>query len=190
MSSASMKPWPRCNCASYNAATPGDPEVILTIKDYFPEMISDRETVCVDRCIAPVVQLLWQAGIWTLNSCCGHNKEAPSIITEQPDAERALSLLLKGGFPQVRVLAWKLCDCSAGAVIQWNSPTVDPKHDMVCLVSFIDQRAPGVAWAPWVAALQYDRVAKFDIPTWYPSTSRITGWAPMVAPRKEENRGA
>lgn len=110
MSSASMKPWPSCNCASYNAATPGDPEVILTIKDYFPEMISDRETVCVDRCIAPVVQLLWQAGIWTLNSCCGHNKEAPSIITEQPDAERALSLLLKGGFPQVRVLAWNLCD--------------------------------------------------------------------------------
>jgi hypothetical protein len=87
--------------------------VILDIHAAFPHVITDSPTVCVDHCIAPVVQALWRAGVLTLNSCCGHNAEAPSIITHLHDADRALTVLREAGYPQVRVLAWKLCDIGA-----------------------------------------------------------------------------
>ena len=34
----------------------------------------------IDRCIAPLVQVLNNAGIYTANSCCGHGKGDGSII--------------------------------------------------------------------------------------------------------------
>lgn len=32
-----------------------------------------RETTCVDRCVAPLVQALWDRGVITTGACCGHN---------------------------------------------------------------------------------------------------------------------
>jgi len=34
----------------------------------------------IDGCIAPIVQALNDAGIYTANSCCGHGKEDGTII--------------------------------------------------------------------------------------------------------------
>ena len=39
-----------------------------------------RETVPLDRCIAPLVVALQAAGIGTLGSCCGHGKAPGTII--------------------------------------------------------------------------------------------------------------
>jgi predicted transcriptional regulator len=32
-----------------------------------------RETTCVDRCVANLVQALWERGVITTGACCGHN---------------------------------------------------------------------------------------------------------------------
>ena len=67
-----------CNCQSYNAQgafTGDEPERILPYGKYFPE--DNRETVCVDACIADVVEGLWEAGVKTSASCCGHTGQAP-----------------------------------------------------------------------------------------------------------------
>ncbi|MEE9198152.1 MAG: hypothetical protein V3U45_08395 [bacterium] len=50
----------------------------------FPNRHSWREEVPVDRCIAPVVQRLNDAGVRTLNSCCGHGRAPGSIFYEVP----------------------------------------------------------------------------------------------------------
>lgn len=54
-----------CNCYSYNAGCGKDKEIEL--KAPFT-----GKSVFVDACIAPVIQHLWDNGIWTESSCCGH----------------------------------------------------------------------------------------------------------------------
>lgn len=78
------RPIQGCNCASYNNpervrhTTSGPvPEVVLTPS---PELGIERTTVCVDACIATVVQHLWSCGVVTLGSCCGHGRERPSLV--------------------------------------------------------------------------------------------------------------
>lgn len=43
-----------------------------------------RATTCVDRCIAPLVQALWAAGVVTTGCCCGHNKMPGFVGIWQP----------------------------------------------------------------------------------------------------------
>lgn len=38
-----------------------------------------RETTSVDRCVAPLVQALWERGVITTGSCCGHNQRGGYI---------------------------------------------------------------------------------------------------------------
>lgn len=92
-----------CNCHSH--AT-GDG---LTSERIVPHPTEDR-TVCLDACIAPLVLHLWDYDIPTLGSCCGHGKNAPSIVLSSAiDAPRALRLLHRYD-PEYRVevLAWVL----------------------------------------------------------------------------------
>lgn len=42
-----------------------------------------RYTVCLDGCIADVVVALWERGVVTLGSCCGHGKQRPSLVLEE-----------------------------------------------------------------------------------------------------------
>jgi len=67
----------KCDCRSYNLTVGSTPEVILMPPDW-----SDKQDVgiCVDACIADVVQEIWRIGLITLGSCCGHNRYSPSII--------------------------------------------------------------------------------------------------------------
>jgi len=72
-----------CNCHSYNQDgldSSKSPEVILCPPE---ELHIGKDSICVDACIAHVVAHLWENMIPTLNSCCGHNKEAPRIVLDE-----------------------------------------------------------------------------------------------------------
>lgn len=68
-----------CNCQSSNRPDrPGDvKERVLDPRPYFDFA---TKTVCVDDCIADDILELWQAGIFTRLSCCGHNLTAHADV--------------------------------------------------------------------------------------------------------------
>lgn len=71
----------KCDCKSYNAQVGTVEEVVLPQPDWLPE--GERKNgVPVDACIAKVVQHLWDNGVPTLSSCCGHNHRfgSPNIV--------------------------------------------------------------------------------------------------------------
>lgn len=90
-----------CECRSYNAGAElggSIPERVLPYRKYFPQ--SDRETVCVDDCIADMIERLWEAGVKTGACCCGHNGQskianghAHVMITDPSQAQLAHSIL-------------------------------------------------------------------------------------------------
>lgn len=68
---------------------------------------SDRP-VALDHCIADSVERLWDAGIGTLGSCCGHNTARPSIVlSHHQDGEQA-RLVLEADSRDWEILAWVL----------------------------------------------------------------------------------
>lgn len=85
------------NCKSYNKQYGEVEEVVLPRPSFLPD--GERVNgVPVDACIADVVTHLWQNDIVTLGSCCGHGKEAPSLILAQgernyEDIERLINEL-------------------------------------------------------------------------------------------------
>lgn len=68
----------KCSCHSYNGDTGTVKEILLTSPD-------GEKTVAIDACIAPVIKKLWDNGIWTIGSCCGHNGKFgfPSIVLSE-----------------------------------------------------------------------------------------------------------
>ena len=44
----------------------------------FDVEFSDRK-ICIDPCLTDEIQELWQEGVITTGSCCGHNKVEPFI---------------------------------------------------------------------------------------------------------------
>lgn len=66
-------------CASYNWELGGLPQILVPKPAW-----SDRngDTIALDHCLATTVQALWEAGYITLSSCCGHGKNAPSLVLE------------------------------------------------------------------------------------------------------------
>lgn len=95
-------------CASYNWQVGTLPQVEVPKPAW-----SDRngDTIMLDHCIADAVQALWAAGHMTLGSCCGHNREVPSLVLasgEDADAVRAVIEDVDGR--QFRLYQWKLCD--------------------------------------------------------------------------------
>ncbi len=97
-----------CNCLSYNQPEWGGniPEVILLAPAW-----SSKSSICIDACVADAITMLWQNGIVTLGSCCGHNRNGPSVIVDKDqDAQKVLELLKKFDGRNWRVLCWKLMD--------------------------------------------------------------------------------
>jgi len=60
----------KCNCISNSRPSLGGTELALVIQNPFSPTL---KTVCIDSCIAPIIQELWDAGVETGGSCCGHN---------------------------------------------------------------------------------------------------------------------
>jgi hypothetical protein len=89
-----------CDCQSYNQpeCTGSVPEVVLNQARYFSD--TGRPTVAVDACIALMIDRLWQAGIRTRHSCCGHNgRFGPASVglDSANDVPRAADLLRQDG---------------------------------------------------------------------------------------------
>lgn len=98
-----------CDCISYNRPDLGGktPEVVLQVPKW--AKTAERKTVCVDACIAGHVKALWDFGIWTLNSCCGHNGAFPrSIIVDRAD-HAAAQRIMGDRDADITVMSWQLC---------------------------------------------------------------------------------
>ena len=104
-----------CDCKSYNHGTGTTPVVVLTPpKEWGLTYGSGGEKggVCIDACIAPVIQELWDNGIVTKGSCCGHGKRVPSICLEN-DKDDRYGRKVRGVIKQVdsrefELLTWRL----------------------------------------------------------------------------------
>lgn len=100
-----------CDCRSYNAQVGIIPEVVLPRPDWLP--VGERENgVPVDACIAPVIQRLWDEGVQTLSSCCGHNgRVGPRVLVLAGgvDAEQVRGKLARiDPGRQWQLLQWQL----------------------------------------------------------------------------------
>jgi len=101
----------QCNCKSYNKPEWGGekPEVCLPKPEWSPRQ---NTTICIDACIADAIQMLWDNGIHTANSCCGHNKWNPTIILEnsssQEECDKAKRLLSQNDGRDWKILQWRL----------------------------------------------------------------------------------
>lgn len=97
------------NCKSYNWDIGETPEVILPR----PDWMQDGERVNgvpVDACIADVVEHLWDKGVITLNSCCGHGREIPSLVLGQGEADykKIEEFIADKDSRTFKLLQWKL----------------------------------------------------------------------------------
>lgn len=106
-----------CNCHSYNWAIGARPERILTPPENLGITSFDgksKTSIVVDACIADVIEHLWKNSIITLGCCCGHGKQAPSIILQdkasQVDSEKVRSLIVEIDDRYFQLLAWNLID--------------------------------------------------------------------------------
>ena len=52
----------------------------------------DKDTACIDGCIASDIAYLWYNGVKTLNSCCGHGKIPAGVIVADCSIEIMKSL--------------------------------------------------------------------------------------------------
>ncbi|WP_040306046.1 hypothetical protein [Ahrensia sp. R2A130] len=100
---AALREAPSCDCISYNmqeAGETGTPEVVLDPRLYLP---NTTKTVCVDACIAGVIESLWKAGIETRSSCCGHvgrypngvHYQGPMVAIDAPEMVPAAATILR-----------------------------------------------------------------------------------------------
>lgn len=98
----------RCNCYSYNLGIGVNQESILKP----PSFISEKETICVDSCIAHVIKHLWENKIVTMGSCCGHNMEPPSIVLQagcgQHNGRHVRALIKEVDDREFELMSWNL----------------------------------------------------------------------------------
>lgn len=116
-----------CRCRSYNRPDwnpEGDrPEVVVKAPAW-----ADRPTICLDACIADVIQALWTHGMETLGCCCGHGKIGPSVlIASHMDGQRAHQLLRQLDDRDWTVQQWRVVTIDEGGnTLRWRfGPTAD-----------------------------------------------------------------
>jgi hypothetical protein len=101
-----------CNCISYNL--PKDSQTVGEVVLEAPEWSSKENGVCVDACISKAIKAVWEAGYVTLNSCCGHNEEIPSIIVGEDMTLRDIAdirIIFEFETNEaVKILQWKLTE--------------------------------------------------------------------------------
>lgn len=90
--------------------------------------ITFRPTTCIDRCIAPLIQALWERGVVTLGCCCGHNKLPGMVNIWQPSAARVEAT--RAAFETSPInprtgQPWRLTDAEV-------APYVDARQREVC----------------------------------------------------------
>ena len=87
-----------CGCISSNVASWGGhrPPVLIQPRPSVPGI---TRAVAVDACIAPLIDALWDAGIATCGSCCGHGQPIPQMggmiyvhLSPGADLQRAIAV--------------------------------------------------------------------------------------------------
>lgn len=77
----------KCDCHSYNGDFGSKREVLLSMpvrsKPAGEDWQIKYKKVNIDACIAPILKHLWQNNVVTEGSCCGHNRQSPSIVLGQ-----------------------------------------------------------------------------------------------------------
>jgi hypothetical protein len=91
----------RCTCHSYNWDIGETPEVVV---------MHHGKSICLDACIADEIQYLWAKGIETLGSCCGHNRERPSVILSGEMEISGAREILRASDKHWKILIWRLTD--------------------------------------------------------------------------------
>lgn len=101
-----------CKCISRNRPNKRQtipPRKMRMLCAIYPDGKKKYKNVFIDECIADDVQKLWDNGIFTLSSCCGHNgifgkdfgKEV--VLSDEKDLKKAKKLL-----PDFKFYYWKL----------------------------------------------------------------------------------
>jgi hypothetical protein len=71
----------------------------------------NRPTICVDACISKAIEMLWANGVVTCGCCCGHNRDAPSVVIESyEDVEKTKRLLNSNDGRPWKVFQWRLVE--------------------------------------------------------------------------------
>lgn len=78
-----------CSCVNVDFGS-YDNQTIINFPFY--PLTSVHPTVCIDNCILDEIKGLWEKGIQTTNSCCGHNKLPGEIIVVEEHIPRMLEL--------------------------------------------------------------------------------------------------
>lgn len=79
-----------------------------------PESWNYDRDICIDACIAKTIRHVWDSGIVTLNSCCGHGKDSPTIILEQNcnkfHADKVREIIAQVDSRSFKLLSWVLSE--------------------------------------------------------------------------------
>jgi len=65
---------------------------VVSMKAPFPVPNHPDGWVCIDTCIATAIGYLWNQGVVTINSCCGHSKSKPTVVVEKGSIEKMKEL--------------------------------------------------------------------------------------------------
>lgn len=125
-----------CDCISYNRPEPYQktPSALLEVPHRWA---NEAQTVCVDACIADQVVALWEAGIWTLSTCCGHNGAAPRhVVVNEAEAGRAHAILNDRFSSPLEVHFWTL----RSHMTNWHS---SPQNDLELAIAEFKAALPG-----------------------------------------------
>ena len=50
------------------------------------------QKIGIDKCLVPTIKFLWDNGVATLNCCCGHNVQKPTIIIDKKYIPKIMAL--------------------------------------------------------------------------------------------------
>lgn len=91
-----------CECKSYNRPDwGGSQESVIMVAP-------SGADVCIDPCLASTVQALWDAGIETCSSCCGHNGHAIAhmVLSDPSTVEQAHQIIQDTSPVPMQVIVW------------------------------------------------------------------------------------
>lgn len=95
-----------CDCISYNQPKPWQKTEsrVLDQARHFSD--TGKPKVCVDACIADVIERLWAAGVRTGGCCCGHNGPPPTVFLYDPQYAETAFEILASDHRQWHVIFW------------------------------------------------------------------------------------
>ena len=106
-------------CRYDNNKSMGGEQEIIPLPDWVSSN-KENHTVCIDKCIVHVIKALWEAHVYTLGCCCGHEKGKPSVIIDENESPSVVAKIIHKADSDKRiwdVLQWQLTtvaevDCS------------------------------------------------------------------------------